>query len=462
MFQRRMHDKTYLESPLQAGNDKHSAVGLMRRLALVCRTPRFDGNEMPLPMPSYGIHRVHAAAQAASQSPEAETRLFDLGEMGDVAGLEAILAYEPDLVGFSAYVWSLLPLVEIAKQLRCIRPQTLLLWGGPSSRRELFDHIYYRHATSVVDAICEGDGEAPIDYLMKAPVLNRQTLAACPGIWTKVDPSSDWKSSIGLNNINLSDLPSPYQQGLMPADAVGYLETYRGCPLACKFCAWGVARPARDVFSVDYITRELEAFRKLRAPAVFLLDAGLNLNARGFENLVAAQERSGFLSQTLLWAEIYPTIAKHNHLEFLASVGTAYLGVGLQSVDNAVLKAHDRPFDMRRFTTSIEKLARVAGLELQIIMGLPEDTPDGFRKTLDFALSLPVQSVRVYHCLVLPDALLSRSNPSWQVDFDPANMSMRSNHSWSAWDLQSMRQELNDRVAGYGGAQGEYWWSFRK
>ena len=70
--------------------------------------------------------------------------------------------------------------------------------------------------------------------------------------------------------------------------------------------------------------------------------------------------------------------------------------------------------------------------------------------------------MRVYHCLVLPDALLSRSLPHWNVSFDPINMAMLSNFSWSAHDLISMRDELTNRVAKQGGVSGEYWWSFRK
>ncbi len=434
----------------------------MRRLALVCSSPPFDGSEMPLPMPSYGIHRVHAAARGASYPHDVDVRFFDLGELGPVAGLQAILDFAPDLVGFSVYVWSMSILLDLARDIRATLPAALFLFGGPSARRDAFDHFHYRQAARVVDAVCEGDGEAIIVHLMAAPVLNQTTLATTPGLWTRKNGDGGWSASGELLTMSLSATPSPYQQGLMPAGAVAYLETYRGCPLSCNFCAWGVSRPAREVFPTDYIEAELKAFRTLRAPAVFLLDAGLNLNAKGFRNLAEAHARDGFLSEALFWAEIYPTLAKPEHIEFLASVGTAYLGVGLQSIDERVLKAHNRPFDMRRLAPAVEELSRVAGLEMQIIMGLPEDTPEGFRKTLDYALSLPVYSVRVYHCLVLPDALLSRSLPHWNVSFDPRNMAMLSNHSWSAQDLIAMRGELNNRVAKEGGSAGEFWWSFRK
>jgi radical SAM superfamily enzyme YgiQ (UPF0313 family) len=413
-------------------------------------------------MPSYGIHRVHAAARSGDYAHPVDVRFFDLGQMGQAEGLKAILDFSPDLVGFSIYVWSMASLLQVASDIRADHPGALFVFGGPSARRDVFDHPHYRQAGRVVDAVCEGDGEAVIQHLMRSPKLDRATLAATPGLWTRHDCGSDWHASGALVGMALGDVPSPYQLGMMPEEAVAYLETYRGCPLSCNFCAWGVTRPARDVFPTAYIEAELNAFRALRAPAVFLLDAGLNLNGKGFRNLAEAQSRSGFLSEALFWAEIYPTMAKPEHLEFLASVGTAYLGVGLQSTDERVLKAHSRPFDMRRFAPAVEELSKVAGLEIQIIMGLPEDTPEGFRKTLDYALTLPASSVRVYHCLVLPDALLSRAAPTWNIEFAPHNMAMVSNNTWSSHDLKSMRDELTNRVAKHGGTSGEYWWSFRK
>jgi radical SAM superfamily enzyme YgiQ (UPF0313 family) len=434
----------------------------MRKLALVCSSPPFDGNEMPLPMPSYGIHRVHAAAKSGQYPHDSDVRFFDIGHMGAEAGLKAILDFGPDLVGFSVYVWSMTSLLQLAADIRAQQPEALFLFGGPSARRDAFDHWHFRPAARVVDAICEGDGEAVIQQLMALPRLDRTTLAETPGLYTRKLDGSGWQVTGILGGFDMADIPSPYQMGLMQPEHVAYLETYRGCPLSCNFCAWGVTRPARDVFSADYIEAELRAFKALKAPAVFLLDAGLNLNGKAFRNLNEAQSRTGILSEALFWAEIYPTMAKPEHLEFLSSVGTAYLGVGLQSMDERVLKAHSRPFDMRRFAPAVEALSKVAGLEIQIIMGLPEDTPEGFRKTLDFALSLPITSVRVYHCLVLPDALLSRSDPTWNLNFDPVNMAMISNRTWSEHDLTAMRAELNERVAKRGGEGGEYWWSFWK
>ena len=92
----------------------------MRKLALVCSSPPFDGNEMPLPMPSYGIHRVHAAAKSGQYPHDTEVRFFDIGLTGAEAGLKAILDFGPDLVGFSVYVWSMTALLQLAADIRAL------------------------------------------------------------------------------------------------------------------------------------------------------------------------------------------------------------------------------------------------------------------------------------------------------------------------------------------------------
>ena len=434
----------------------------MRKVALVCATPEFDTDEMPLNMPSYGINRIHAAALTTATQVGVDVKLFDFGALEFEHGLRDLLEFDPDIVGFSVYVWSMDLLLNLAKSIKDKKPGVVSIFGGPSARRDCFELPYFNSRAKYVDIICEGDGEQLIQDIICLPQLDHDNLMSLKSVFVRSEDNT-WQATPKETSFPpLDSFASPYQLKLMPENAVAYLETYRGCPLSCKFCAWGETRPPRSVFTESYIVNELRSFRTLKAPAVFLLDAGLNLNSKAFRNLAQAHSKDGFLSETLLWAEIYPTIIKPEHLEFLSSVGTAYLGVGLQTIDPNVLKAHNRPFDMTRFASAIEELSHVAGMEIQIIMGLPEDTPEGFRKTLDFALSLPVNSVRVYHCLVLPDALLSRGQPTWKMDFDPVNLTMRSNHTWSAQDILMLRQELNEKVASMNGEAGEFWWSFRK
>jgi len=430
-----------------------------QRIALVCMTPEPDTNELgSLDLPSYGIRRILAAVVSDPELSAAKVALIDHRRADVDAYVDALAGFEPDLIGFSIYVWSTPCMIEVARRIRYKLPKALIVFGGPSARTQLFDLPPYADAQAYLDAVVSTEGEAVFREIARLPELTRAALRSVPGL--HLPASGLWlQTGHRAPTADLDAIASPFQLGLMPAGSVAYLETYRGCPLSCRFCEWGASESSKAVFSADYIVRELEAFARLGAPSVFLLDAGLNLNAKGFRNLLAAESRVGFLKSSLFWAEIYPTHVNEEHLQFLSQVGTSYLGVGLQSLDPAVLKLHDRPFDRGRFEKAMGRLTAVTVAEIQIIFGLPGDTPEGFRRTLAYARTFPV-AVRAYHCLVLPDALMSRGRPGWAMRYDPENLAMISCLGWSEEDILSMRAELDLAAASCGGKSGKYWWSF--
>ncbi len=432
---------------------------MTRRIALACLTPRTDGDEHGgLALPSYGIRRIQAAVVGDMLRPDHVVRLFERA-VPDVAGYVAdILAFEPDILGLSIYVWSTDCMVAVARAVKQRRPQCLIVFGGPSARSAVFDLAYYRDPNTYMDVMVEGDGELIFRDIARLGTLTRSALDGIGGL--TFPEGEGWRRTVRPNLAPALDLmPSAFQLGLMPPGSIAYLETFRGCPLSCRFCEWGVMDKEQGVFSSAYIARELRAFRRAEAPAIFLLDAGLNLNAKAFRNLREAATETGAMAEIELWAEIYPASIRPEHLEFLQEIGPTYLGVGMQSMDPAVLKLHQRQGDGPRFEESVRRLAAVTTVELQIIMGLPGDTPAGFRRTLEYALSLPV-SIRAYHCLVLPDALMTRGLPQFQMVFDPRTLAMESCLGWSRDDILSMRQELSQRAALAGGRVGTWWWSF--
>ena len=259
--------------------------------------------------------------------------------------------------------------------------------------------------------------------------------------------------------LQLDAISSPFQLGLMPGRSVAYLETFRGCPLSCTFCEWGASDGAKAVFSTDYLVRELESFAELEAPAVFLLDAGLNLNARGFRNLCAAEAQVGFLKSIKFWCEIYPTLVKDEHLDFLAAIGPSYLGVGLQSLDQDVLDAHDarliaiasRPtfpnsrssptWSSRSSSVCPERLRRASGGRWNTLA----------RSRWEFGRTT------AWCC---PTRSMLRGRPEWNIQFDPLNLNMISCLGWTPEDFQEMRGDLTREALDCGGAAGEFWWFF--
>ena len=432
-----------------------------KRIALVCMTPTADANEHgAMELPSYGVRRILAAVLADPALKGVQVALIE-AERPDVnAYVEAIERFEPDLIGMSLYVWSTPCLVEVARRLKQRRPDRPIVFGGPSARPALFDLAPYAPARRYVDAIVAAEGEEVFREIARLPEFTRAAFESVAGLDLPA-AAGWWRTAPRPALADLDAIASPYQLGAMQPDHVAYLETYRGCPFSCAFCEWGSSNKSKAVFSTDYITRELEAYARNRAPAVFLVDAGLNLNPRAFKNLREAESRVGFFKSAALWAEIYPTLLREEHLEFLNSVQTGYLGIGLQSTDPEVLKGMDRHFDERKLEIVVRQVADVARTELQIIFGLPGDTPEGFRRTLETARSLPV-NVRAYGCLVLPDALMTRSKPEWQVRYDPLTLRLTSCVGWSEQDLSEMRAWINEEARAAGGKAGAYWWFFPK
>jgi radical SAM superfamily enzyme YgiQ (UPF0313 family) len=431
-----------------------------RRVALVCMTPGLDGSEARDHMPSYGIRRIQAAVVADPALADVEVRLFDHPFCDEDYFVREIEEFAPDIVGFSVYLWSQMLFVNVARRLKQSDPSRLIVFGGPSARKELLDLAPYQRAEDYVDAVVPREGELIFRSIVGMERVDPTGLTAIGGL--DLPRGAGWIST-GLAPVlaRLDDVPSPFQLGLMAHRKVGYLETFRGCPMSCAFCEWGVADRASMVFSEEYITRELTAMRDAEVTAVFSIDAGLNLNAKAFRNLVAAEERVGLLKSLQGFSiELYPSYLNDLQIEFLKQTKPTYVGVGLQSISNEVLDGLGRPFKHKNLTSVLERLGEIVMVDVQIIFGLPGDSPDSFKRTLDAAMKLPCSALRIYHCLVLPDALMTRSKPEWNVRFDPIKLSMTSCLGWSETDILKMREYVKDFASSVRGFHsGEYWWT---
>ena len=156
--------------------------------------------------------------------------------------------------------------------------------------------------------------------------------------------------------------------------------------------------------------------------------------------------------------ELYATHLRDEDFEFLEGCRTRRVGVGLQSFNAAVNAAMGRPFDADRFIRGVSRLATVAPVTIEIILGLPGDNPVSFRDTVRRALALPGKNLQVFHCLVLPDGLMTRAPPGSDLLFDPFSLEMRSCRGWSELDMGRIRDELNEMVQRRGGRSHDGGW----
>lgn len=428
-----------------------------RRVALLARYPQHDP-AMPQRIPNLGLRMVEASLRAARPAG-LEVKVWDLEPTGPAAAAVAaeIIAFDPDVAGFSVFLWSLPFFLEVAAHLKADDPGRLIVFGGPSARPVMLDHAPHRSLAGAVDVLVINEGEESFGDIVALADRSVAELLQLPGVAVRIDGSWHETAARPLGDLNL--LPSPYEMALIPSGGLGILQTYRGCPFTCSFCEWGTLESPKRVRSVASLGSEFAAMAGLGLRAALLADAGLNLNHGAFHNLRAAAEETGFLAARGLICEVYPATVRRDHLDFLRAVGDAYVGVGLQSFDTAVLAQVERKYDEARFEQTLHALGEVASVAVEVIMGLPGDTPGNFRRNFERARQLPC-ALRVYHCVVLPSALMVRSPPEHALIYDPVSLKMQSCLGWPPGGIDAEAEFLGQEAARSGGQAGEFFWIF--
>jgi radical SAM superfamily enzyme YgiQ (UPF0313 family) len=346
-------------------------------------------------------------AYALNSSVSIELVNYFLGE--DPASCAANLIEPlPIAVGFSMYLWNRDLCCEIASELKRCNPNVKLFCGGPEVSADPGSVL----DLGVFDFVIAGEGEVPFLSLC-------QTLVS-GGDYSKIPGVLLPDSAMFLPSQPLSDLdaiPSPYlieiiDTGINP----GILwQLSRGCSFTCDFCFDSRGIHGVRHFSLERLESELRYFAASDVSQIFVLDSTFNLDPKRAKKILR------------MIKSIAPDI--HFHFEVrsefldremskLFSQITCSMQIGLQSADSDVLKLVGRSFNKSDFTAKVGMLnesGAVFGFDL--IYGLPGDTLEGFRYSLDYALSLYPNHLDIFPLAVLPGTRLATRgadlNLSW-------------------------------------------------
>ena len=427
-----------------------------RKVALLACYPLRDAAMPPQFISNHGMRMVEATLRA-SELDGLDVKVWDLHHADAEVLSEELLAFDPDVVGFSAFMWSFDLFVQVAERIKRDDPRRLIVFGGPSARPSMFNLLPYVRAKDFIDVLVINEGETAFTEIVGKQDRSASQLQSISGL--AIPAIHGWIETPERPLADLSELASPYKMGLVPEGGIGVLQTYRGCPFTCSFCEWGTLESPKRVRHAQDLIEEFEAMDANGVRGSLLVDAGLNLNPHGFKNLMQATEQSGFFRDRYLISEVYPAKVRDEHLEFLSMVGMPLVGIGLQSFDNEVLSHVERAYDEQRFENTLQDLRNVSSVAIEIILGLPGDTPENFRKTFERARSLPC-ALRVYHCVVLPSALMVRAPENYAMSYDPYSLKMEACLGWTKEGLQREVDFVTERAALEGGETGQYFWVF--
>lgn len=323
-------------------------------------------------------------------------------ESGDAALVDAICAREPELLGFTCYLWNVERTLWIARRVKERRPGLRVIVGGP----EITTDNEWVLADDVVDFAVFGEGEQTfVEWLawLRDGEL-RDDLRRIAGLGFR-DGGSFVRNAPRTPMSDLAAISSPYSEGILDAAEHDQLllETVRGCIFRCKFCYYPKAYDTQFFLATDHVRRDLAHARARGVKEVFLLDPTLNQRKdfAEFVELLAAANPDGALEfhGELRGEGITPELAQR-----MRAANFVEVEVGLQSVDPRTQELMDRRNNLRAFETGVKAL-RDAGIRVKtdLIVGLPGDTMasvhEGFRFLVERGLC---DIAQVFRLSILP------------------------------------------------------------
>ncbi len=322
--------------------------------------------------------------------------------------LREILAREPQVIVATLYLWNVQRTVNLALALRRERPTIRILAGGPETAGS-FGRRFPRHPFHWVH---RGEGEGALSQVL-GEIQSR------PG----VKPEALRKAAKRATPIeSLGGIPSPYLGGLLgPApDGSIWVETMRGCPFSCAFCYYGKSMDGVRWFPKHWLKHHILWAGKMGVKEIYLLDPS-------FQVTPGLRDR---LREIALWNQAQIPLHTEARVEGVDRelarafyrAGFRSLETGLQSLHDPVLKKLGRKGNARQLVEGARILLEEGiKLEVDLILGLPGDTPEGFLETVDFLVREGLgSSVTVFPLLVLPGTKLRQRARSWKVRYRPS------------------------------------------
>lgn len=310
-------------------------------------------------MPSLGLLTI------AGATPENWVVSYAEVDELEVEALEALLDPRPDLVAISSLT------------ARAYDAYQLLGWlrqqGLPTVMGGLHASVQPDEAAEHADAIVVGQGEWVWPQLIadfEAGSLRRRYDGLQTPEPLESTPLPRW------------DLLDPARYNRLP------LQTTRGCPLDCSFCAASRLISPYKRKSLDRVRLELESiFNIWPKPFVELADDNTFINKKWGLELARL---FGEFPQAKWFTETDISIADDDGLlETLANSGCAQVLIGLESVsETSLLDADTRQWKRKRRREYAEQIARIqsAGISVNgcFVLGFDADTEESFADTWDF------------------------------------------------------------------------------
>ena len=348
---------------------------------------------------------IHAAfglryllANLGDLRPRAALLEFDINQR-PIEIAEALLAENPRILGLGVYIWNITPTTELVSTLKRLRPDLIIILGGPEVSYETAGQPIVQQADHVIT------GEADLKF---AEVC-RRLLAGEPSL-PKIIPAEVPA---------LDQIVAPYDlyNDRDVAHRIIYVEASRGCPFTCEFCLSSLDIPVRQ-FPLPALLKNLEELLRRGVRQFKFVDRTFNLNLATSKALLQF-----FLDRHVtglfVHFEMIPDRLPEPLREIIARFppGALQFEVGIQTFNPHVSQLISRRQDYDRLADNFKFLREHTGVHVHadLIVGLPGESLESFGQGFDRLLALGPQEIQVGILKRLRGTPIVRHDAEWAM-----------------------------------------------
>ncbi len=294
----------------------------------------------------------------------------------------ALQELRPHVIGFSVYQENIDKVRLWACFAKRFDPEITVVLGGP---QVTFMPGQALLQMQEADILCRGDGETVMAALARA-LESGAPLAGIEGLcFREGNGVADTGRQPGSGS--LDELPSPYLDGTLDCRGKdrAILLSSRGCTSTCTFCYTPRANGRQVRFhSVDRVIEEMRCLHERDGISDFwFADPNFAWSRDRLEQVLHAIIAKA--PWATFWCQTRYNLVDADLLALLREAGAHTIAFGLESADPATLARIKKGLDPDGISRAI-RLTMEAGMDVELftLYGLPGETPDDARKTLDF------------------------------------------------------------------------------
>jgi radical SAM superfamily enzyme YgiQ (UPF0313 family) len=368
---------------------------------------------------AFGLRYLHA--NLGELRDRAEIVEFDVSQR-TVDIIEVLLERDPKILGLGVYIWNVAESTRLVGELKRVRPDIIVVIGGPEVSYE-FDQ---QEIVRLADYLVTGEADLTFPQVCAAILGEKSQEPAEAGPDQTRHPVADVISQRIVPTVlpQFADLRLPYDlySAADIAQRVIYVEASRGCPYECEFCLSALDIPVRQAPLEEF----LQAMSSLldRGVRQFkFVDRTFNLNlkvSRAILSFFLERYTPGLFLHFEMIPDRLPDALRDLIGRFPA--GSLQFEVGIQTFNDVVAELISRRQDNAKVEENLRWLREATGVHIHadLIVGLPGESADSFGRGFDRLVRIGPQEIQVGLLKRLRGTPITRHDEPWRMVYSPA------------------------------------------